>query len=83
MLEAKGYFNEKEDAYTLLTPKTRVEYKTCLMNPVGYGFQVNQFGSGTTQCKSNFRNKNNVGGNRTIYFRDDENNDVWCVGGAP
>ena len=83
MLKAKGYFNEEGNAYTLLTPKTKAEYRTCLMNSLGYGFQVNQYGSGLTQCKSNFRNKNNVGSDRTVYFRDDETNDVWCVGGYP
>ena len=83
MLQAKGYFNNEENAYTLLTPKTKAEYKMCLMNSFGYGFQVNQFGSGLTQCKSNFRNKNTVGSSRTVYFRDDETNDVWCVGGSP
>ncbi len=85
MYKINGYFNEKEDAYTLLTPKTKAEYRTCLMNPKGYGFGVNQFGAGITQCSCTFRNKNMImeGNDRTIYFRDDETNDVWCVAGFP
>ncbi len=83
MFNVKGCFNESEDKYTLLTPKTKAEYKTCLMNPLGYGFAVNQFGSGITQCKCDFRHMNNIVADRTVYFRDDEANDVWCVGGFP
>ncbi len=83
MFNVKGCFNESEDKYTLLTPKTKAEYKTCLMNPLGYGFAVNQFGAGLTQCKYDFRHINNVTEDRTVYFRDDETNDVWSVAGFP
>lgn len=85
MFNVTGYFNEYNDEYTLTTPKTRSIYKTCLMNNKGYAFALNQFGMGETLCKFDFTEKNNIvqDGNRTIYFRDDETNDVWCVAGYP
>lgn len=85
MFNVTGYFNEKCDEYTLTTPKTRADYRTCLMNNRGYAFALNQFGMGETLCKFAFTEKNTIlaNGNRTVYFRDDETNDVWCVGGFP
>lgn len=85
MYNVTGYFNENGDAYTLTTPKTRAGYLSCLMNNVGYGFAVNQFGMGDTFCKYKFTAQNNIleNGERTVYFRDDDTNDVWCVGGFP
>jgi len=85
MFDVKGYFNDKGDEYTLTTPKTRAPYKNCLVNNKGYCFTINQHGSGETLCKFKFTEKNTItdGGERTIFFRDDETNDVWCVSGFP
>lgn len=83
MFDIKGYFNQKGDEYTLTTPKTRAPYQTCLTNNVGYAFRLNQFGMGETVCKFKFTEKNTISLQRTIYFRDDETNDVWCVAGYP
>ena len=82
---AKGYFENNDSEYTLLTPKTRANYRTCLMNELGYGFAVNQFGGGITQCRFKFDENNTICENeeRTVYFRDDETGDIWCVGGFP
>lgn len=85
MYQVTGYFNEKGDAYTLTTPKTRGNYRTCLQNNKGYKVELNQFGMGETVCRFKLSQECNVleNGQRTIYFRDDENKDVWCVGGFP
>lgn len=85
MFDIKGYFNAKCDEYTLTTPKTRAPYESCLINNKGYCFSINQHGMGETLCKFKFTEKNTITNNneRTIYFRDDETNDVWCVSGFP
>ena len=85
MFDTKGYFNKKGDEYTLTTPKSRAPYINCLVNNKGYCFSINQYGSGETLCKFKFTEKNTITNNneRTIFFRDDETNDVWCVGGFP
>jgi len=87
MATVKGYFNESGDSYTLLTPKTRSDYINCLQNNKGYLFEVNHFGAGRTLCRFKFTEQNTIVPEgdlgRTIYFRDDETNDTWCVGGFP
>lgn len=85
MFNVTGYFNENCDEYTLTTPKTRAPYESCLINNKGYCFSINQHGMGETLCKFKFTEKNTITNNneRTIFFRDDETNDVWCVSGFP
>ncbi len=85
MFNVTGYFNEKGDEYTLNTPKTRASYRTCLVNEKGYLFEADQFGMGNVLCRFKFTKENRVvdGDDRTIYFRDDDTNDLWCVGGFP
>lgn len=84
MFDVKGYFNEKGDEYTLTTPKTRNSYRTALINNKGYCFEMDQYTMGRTYCRFNFTKENNITDkDRTIYFRDDEANDLWCAGGFP
>ncbi len=83
--DMNGYFNDKKDEYTLLTPRTRANYRTCLQNNKGYKLALNQFGMGIALCRFKFTQQNMIldDGQRTVYFRDDSNNDLWCVGGFP
>ena len=85
MQKVTGYFNETCNEYTLITPRTRANYRTCLQNNKGYKVALNQFGMGLTLCRFKFTQQNTVldNGQKTIYFRDDETKDVWCVGGFP
>lgn len=84
MFDVKGYFSERGDEYTLTTPKTRSSYRTALINNMGYCFEMDQFGMGRTYCRFKFTEENNITDkDRTIYFRDDETNDLWCASGSP
>ncbi|MEE1013075.1 MAG: hypothetical protein U0L92_02020 [Clostridia bacterium] len=85
MNHAIGYFNEAGDEYTLTKQRTRANYRTCLQNNRGYKVGLDQFGMGETLCRFKFTQQNMIleDGQRTIYFRDDATNDVWCVGGFP
>ena len=85
MNKVSGYFNDKYDEYTLTTQRTKANYRTCLQNNRGYKVALNQFGMGLTICRFQFTQQTTVleNGQRTIYFRDDETNKVWCVGGFP
>lgn len=85
MNKVSGYFNDKYDEYTLTTQRTKANYRTCLQNNRGYKVALNQFGMGLTICRYQFTQQTTVleNGQRTIYFRDDETKDVWCVGGFP
>lgn len=79
------HFNTAGDIFTVHTVNKRVNNRSCLMNNVGYGFAVNQYGMGDTFCKYAFTARNTIlpEDGRTVYFRDDENGDLWCVGGFP
>ncbi len=85
MNKSTGYFNESKDEYTLITQRTRANYRTCLQNNRGYKIALNQFGMGATYCRFKFTQQNMIldDGQRTVYFRDDEEKDVWCVAGFP
>lgn len=82
-----GYFNGKGDEYTLLTPKTRAKYLNALVNNKGYMITPDQFGMSETVCVFSMHERciavNEEMREKTIYFRDDDTNDVWCVGGFP
>lgn len=85
MFHVTGNFSEDGTSYTLNTPKTRTGYCSCLLNQRGYAFGINQYGMGQTLCRVSFTEQNNIlsNGERTIYFRDDDTNDIWCIGGFP